>query len=91
MNKIKLGIIYGGMSTEHEVSINSAKSIIENLDKNKYEIFKIYINKNGEWLNEKNEAIQDIYSFLKKLDVVFPVLHGLYGEDRNNTRLIRNV
>ena len=33
MKKIKLGVIYGGLSTEHEVSINSAKSVIDNLDK----------------------------------------------------------
>jgi D-alanine-D-alanine ligase len=38
MDKIKLGIIYGGMSTEHDVSVVSAKSVIENLDKEKYEI-----------------------------------------------------
>ena len=38
MKKIKLGIIYGGLSTEHEVSINSAKNIIDNIDKDKYEI-----------------------------------------------------
>ena len=43
MKKIKLGVIYGGLSTEHEVSINSAKSVIDNLDKDKYDIYKIYI------------------------------------------------
>ena len=42
---IKLGIIYGGISTEHDISKMSAKSIIENLDKTKYEIKEIYINK----------------------------------------------
>ena len=41
---IKLGIIYGGISTEHDVSIMSAKSILENLNKEKYEIHEIYIN-----------------------------------------------
>ena len=45
MKKIKLGVIYGGLSTEHEVSINSAKSVIDNLDKDKYDIYKIYIDK----------------------------------------------
>ena len=48
MKKIKLGVIYGGLSTEHEVSINSAKSVIDNLDKDKYDIYKIYIDKKGE-------------------------------------------
>ena len=44
---IKLGIIYGGISTEHDVSEMSAKSVMENLDKSKYEIKEIYINKYG--------------------------------------------
>ena len=42
---IKLGIIYGGISTEHDVSEMSAKSVIDNLDKEKYDIHEIYINK----------------------------------------------
>lgn len=78
---IKLGIVYGGMSSEHEVSIESAKSVIDNLDKERYEIYEIFINKNGEWLNKAKEKIQDIFTYLKNLDVVFPVLHGMYGED----------
>lgn len=80
----KLGIIYGGMSTEHDVSIMSAKSIIENLNKEKYEIFSIYIDKNGIWQKEQNgkkENIQDIVKYLQNLDIIFPVLHGKYGED----------
>ena len=40
---IKLGIVYGGVSTEHDISVMSAKSVIENLDKEKYEIHEIYI------------------------------------------------
>ena len=44
MEKLKLGVIFGGMSTEHNVSIVSATSIIESLNKDKYEIFPIYIN-----------------------------------------------
>ena len=79
MGKIKLGVIYGGMSTEHEVSISSAKSVINNLDKEKYEIYKIFINKNGEWLLEERDG--NALEILKSLDVVFPVLHGMYGED----------
>ena len=85
---IKLGIIYGGISTEHEVSIKSAKSVIENLNKEKYDINKIFISKKGEWLNETQEKIKDVFTYLKSLDVVFPVLHGMYGEDRNNTGII---
>ena len=44
MEKIKIGVIFGGISTEHEVSIVSGTSIIRNLNKEKYEIYPIYIN-----------------------------------------------
>lgn len=81
MNKIRLGIIYGGMSTEHEVSVISAKSVISNLNKEKYEINEIYITKEGVWLNKEGNQIENIFKTLKNFDVVFPVLHGLYGED----------
>ena len=95
MDKIKLGVIFGGMSTENEVSVVSANSVISNLDKDKYEIFPIYISKEkkkkknidkNEILNckrdiEKLEEIENITKYLKGLDIVFPVLHGLYGED----------
>jgi len=77
---IKLGVIYGGISTEHDVSMMSAKSIIENLDKEKYEIHEIYINKYGKWF-ENDEEIYNLIWKLKELDVVCPVLHGLGGED----------
>ena len=91
---IKLGAIYGGKSTENEVSVKSARSIIKNLDKSKYDIYPIYIDKNGEWFEdninnngeteqskEKRVKIDNIIEYLKKLDIVFPILHGLYGED----------
>lgn len=81
---IKLGIIYGGVSTENDISLMSAKSVIENLDKEKYEIHEIYINKYGKWYDVRDDEIEEIYNLiwtLKKLDVVFPVLHGLGGED----------
>ena len=81
---IKLGIIYGGISTEHDVSIMSAKSIIKNLNKDKYEVHEIYINKYGKWFEVKNGENEEIYNLIwtiKELDVVFPVLHGIGGED----------
>ena len=62
----------------------SANSVIENLDKNKYEIHEIFINKYGKWFEVKGENKEEIYNlvwYLKELDVVFPVLHGLGGED----------
>lgn len=81
---IRLGVIYGGISTEHDVSEMSAKSVIDNLDKEKYEIHEIYINQYGKWFEVKNGQKEEIYNLiwtLKELDVVFPVLHGLGGED----------
>lgn len=89
MKKEKLGVIFGGMSTENEVSKKSAKSVLEHLDGKKYEIHPIYIGKNGEWwecleieniINRKRK-IENVMLYLKTLDIVFPVLHGLYGED----------
>lgn len=95
MRKTKLGVIFGGMSTENEVSVVSASSILKNLDKEKYEIFPIYIAKDGTWYQYKEqiedrkfgeeveikEKIENIMEYLQNLDVLFPVLHGLYGED----------
>ena len=93
-----LGIIFGGKSTEHDVSIVSATSVIKNLDKSKYNITPVYISKENIWyiynkeieqidiasIGEKLEPlveIDDIVNTLKSFDVVFPVLHGLGGED----------
>ena len=82
MEKKKLGVIFGGMSTENEVSVMSAKSVLDNLDKEKYEIYPIYIDKDGTWWKYiQKEKIENEVKYLKELDVIFPVLHGLYGED----------
>ena len=93
MNKIKIGVIFGGMSTENEVSCISGASVIKHLNKEKYNIFPIYIDKIGNWYKvklegiekseelENKEHIENITEYLKQMDVIFPVLHGLYGED----------
>lgn len=94
---MKLAIIFGGMSTEHDVSIMSGMSILKNIKKGKYEIYPIYINQEGQWYKYKiDEEIENIeigykitgiqkienpIEYLKQIDCVFPVLHGLYGED----------
>lgn len=94
IKKIRLGVVFGGMSSESKVSIISANSILKNLNKEKYEIYPIYIDSNGDWwkinsygekdldeqINNKEE-IENIIQYIKKLDIIFPVLHGLYGED----------
>lgn len=82
MNKIKLGLIYGGMSTEHEVSISSYESIIKNIDKDKYEITSFYIFKDGTWFTD-GKRTKDVFNSLKEMDCVFPILHGKNGEDGN--------
>lgn len=111
--KIRLGVLFGGQSAEHEVSIRSAKSVIEQLDHNKYDVFPIGIDKKGSWhflkaepfllglknnflptfkkndphfplLLQKVPAKEIFFSpcILKRsLDVIFPVLHGPFGED----------
>ncbi len=55
MRKLKIAIIFGGESTEHEVSIASGTSVIENISKEKYEIYQIYIDKIGNWYEYKKE------------------------------------
>lgn len=84
----KVVIIYGGPSSEHEVSINSAKIILKNIDKNKYQVIEIYIDKKNNFLVKdksfKNSFTEkEMISFLKRENIykVFPVLHGKYGED----------
>lgn len=98
MSKLKIGVVFGGRSAEHEVSLMSANNIIDALDKSKYEPVLIFISKTGEWfLRDSLQAktgekialvpasgeIVDLDSahFKLKLDVVFPVLHGPFGED----------
>ena len=94
MNKLKVGVIFGGMSTEHDVSIVSGTSVICNLNKDKYEVFPLYVDKEGNWFDvhinkmydigeeiQSKKNIENVVEELKKLDVIFPVLHGLYGED----------
>lgn len=70
-NKLKICVLFGGKSAEHEVSLNSAKNIINALDKNKYEIKAIKIPKDGKFN----------FSIIKNFDVILPVLHGPFGED----------
>src|SRR5438034_11224480 len=49
--KIRIGVIFGGRSGEHEVSVRSARSVIEAIDKSKYEVIPIAITKEGNWLS----------------------------------------
>lgn len=105
---MKVCVIFGGISTEHDVSIVSGTSVISNLNKNKYEILPIYIDKKGEWYKytkeinqikilpigeepKELEKVENIVGILKESDVIFPVLHGLGGEDGSIQGLFKMV
>jgi len=114
--KIKVGVIFGGRSGEHEISIRSAKTVIENINSDKYEVVPIAIMSDGSWLSPAEsmrqfpEHTQQVFldsqgeasnstvalsgdtppggltvldgdGGTMPLDVIFPVLHGTYGED----------
>src|SRR6266550_1273745 len=115
--KLRIGVIFGGRSGEHEVSVRSARSVIDAIDKSKYEVVPIAITKEGNWLapavaagllpaetqrristqsfgtsrddvaivgDPSRNGLMNLSSDsgrAERLDVVFPVLHGTYGED----------
>jgi D-alanine-D-alanine ligase len=111
--KLRVGIIFGGRSGEHEISLISARSVMDAMDRDKYEVIPIGITRDGRWiasgdpmqalmagddaasapallagdpsrrslmrLEERGQVLEATH--LTELDVVFPVLHGPYGED----------
>ncbi len=111
--RIRVGVIFGGKSAEHEVSLQSARNVIEAIDRDKYEVVLIGIDKSGRWylceegsylenpddprrirlrtsgrqlaiaLGGQAGQIIDMASgeSIGRIDVVFPVLHGPFGED----------
>jgi len=117
ITKMRIGILFGGRSGEHEVSLRSARSVLQAIDREKYSVSLIGITKNGRWIGGENplaaledgdEAIEqcpdtillidpvdnslmqisrnrnDETIYINKtedLDVIFPVLHGSFGED----------
>src|SRR5882762_7306708 len=104
--RLRVGVLFGGRSGEHEVSLASAASVIRGLDPDKYEAVPIGISKEGHWLigSAAQKLLPDVLKggrrvvmavdptdaalipldrseMGQKLDVVFPVMHGTYGED----------
>ena len=69
--KKKVGILFGGKSAEHEISLLSAQNVFDAIDKNKFEPVLVKIDKLGHW------DMSEIF----KYDVIFPILHGPFGED----------
>src|SRR6201987_2773763 len=104
--RLRVGVLFGGRSGEHEVSLASAASVIRGLDPDKYEAVPIGITKDGHWLIGEG-AVKMLPDVLKggrrvmltadpteaalvpldrgagaqRLDVIFPVMHGTFGED----------
>jgi D-alanine-D-alanine ligase len=76
--KTRVAVIYGGRSGEHEVSLRSAKSIIDAMDPEKYKVVHYVISKEGKW---SPRPILPEPGGNPGVDVVFPVLHGTFGED----------
>lgn len=75
----KITVIYGGKSFEHDISIRSYKSFVENINK-KYQLSTIYVDKDGLW-HKNNKLMNNVVDFLKEQDVIFPLIHGNIGED----------
>lgn len=113
MKKLTVALLFGGRSGEHEVSLQSARSVMDQIDRERFNVVPVGISKDGQWLVGENiwQKLNDnilsglseafmmpepgnhsIYikektaqgieiSEYKKIDVVFPVLHGTFGED----------
>jgi D-alanine-D-alanine ligase len=76
--KIRVAVLYGGRSGEHEVSVRSAESVIAAMDPARYEVARIFITPDGRW---DPRPILPEPGANPGIDVVFPVLHGTFGED----------
>src|SRR6202790_991103 len=76
--KLLVAVLYGGRSGEHEISLRSAESIIAAMDPQRYEVQRIFITPEGRW---EPRAISPEPGGNPGIDVVFPVLHGTFGED----------
>src|SRR6201998_4735252 len=76
--KTNVAVVYGGRTGEHEISHRSAKSIIEALDAEKYKVLHYVISQEGKW---SPRPIVPEPGGNPGVDVVFPVLHGTFGED----------
>ncbi|HEY7388970.1 MAG TPA: D-alanine--D-alanine ligase family protein [Bryobacteraceae bacterium] len=76
--KLRVAILYGGRSGEHEISVRSAKAVMAGMDPEKYEQVPYLIDKDGKW---SPRPILPEPGAQPDIDVVFPVLHGTFGED----------
>jgi D-alanine-D-alanine ligase len=78
MSKIRVAVVYGGRSGEHEISQRSARAVLEHIDRERFDVVPMEISRDGRWLNG---TITPEPGANPGIDVVFPVLHGTFGED----------
>jgi D-alanine-D-alanine ligase len=76
--KLRVAVLYGGRSGEHEISIRSARAIMDAMDREQYDVIEYFIDPQGKWLPH---PILPEPGANPGIDVVFPVLHGTFGED----------
>ncbi len=76
--KTRVAVVYGGRSGEHEVSLRSAESVIRAMDPERFEVRRFLIHKDGTW---DPGPILPTPGAHPDIDVIFPVLHGTFGED----------
>lgn len=81
MKKTVVGILFGGKSAEHEISLLSAKNVYEAIDREKFEPILIKIDKTGCWELENDKMLSLNSDKPSPFDVIFPILHGPFGED----------
>jgi D-alanine-D-alanine ligase len=78
MSKLNVAVVYGGRSGEHEVSLRSGRSIVNNLDAARYNVSEYLVSNDGAW---SPRAILPAPGANPEIDVVFPITHGTFGED----------
>src|ERR1044072_1509518 len=95
MARVRVAVIMGGRSSEHDISVASARSVVDALDPGRYEVSAVEIGQDGRWQLEPAAGQERIGKGGERLpvpadaspspfegvDVVFPVLHGPFGED----------
>lgn len=79
MNRTRVGVLRGGPSNEHDVSLQSGGTVLKNLSPEKFQTIDIYIDRDGAWHVSGVEVSP--HDALSTIDVVFNALHGSYGED----------
>src|SRR3984893_17273730 len=90
MSRLKVAILAGGRSSEHEISLASARSVLESLDPEEYDVVTVAIGRDGRWeLGSGDGSVAETLPVpagnapapLAAVDVVLPILHGPFGED----------